>query len=73
LCARSRAFSWERNGYAFHNADAPGLESALSRAIGLSYSYPQETGAAAKRDASRSFVGAAAQDCLTIYEHIRHE
>jgi starch synthase len=35
--------SWEeRNGYVFHQVDAPALESALGRAIGLWFDYPQE-------------------------------
>jgi hypothetical protein len=38
----SYSSSWECNGYAFHSADAPGLESAPSRAIGFWYSYPQD-------------------------------
>ena len=33
---------WERNGYVFHQADNPALESAMARAIGLWYAYPQE-------------------------------
>jgi len=32
----------ERNGYVFREADFAGLESALSRAIGLWYDYPKE-------------------------------
>ena len=31
-----------RNGYTFENADFPGIESALSRAIGLWFDYPGE-------------------------------
>ncbi len=31
----------ERNGYVFNDFDGPGLESALSRAIGMWYLYPQ--------------------------------
>ena len=32
----------DRNGYVFHQADNPALESAMARAIGLWYSYPAE-------------------------------
>ncbi|MCX8042724.1 MAG: glycogen synthase [Desulfobacterota bacterium] len=32
----------ERNGYVFTHADYSGIESALSRAIGLWYGYPEE-------------------------------
>jgi starch synthase len=66
--------SWERNGYVFHSADAPALESTLSRAIGLWYSYPQEfrelqlNGMRADHSWARP-----AQDYLNIYEHIRHK
>lgn len=31
-----------RNGFVFHDADAPGLDSALSRAIGLWFDFPDE-------------------------------
>lgn len=31
----------ERNGYVFNDLNIPGLESAMSRAIGMWYSYPQ--------------------------------
>ena len=31
----------ERNGYVFHDFNAPGLESAFHRAIGMWYCYPQ--------------------------------
>ena len=73
-----REYSWvqgsDRNGYVFHNADAPGLESALSRAIGLWYSYPEEfrelqlNGMRVDHSWARP-----AQDYLNIYEHIRHK
>jgi starch synthase len=33
----------ERTGYAFNDFDAEGPESALSRAIGMWYSYPQHS------------------------------
>ncbi len=32
----------ERNGYVFDNADYPGVESALRRALGLWHLYPEE-------------------------------
>ncbi len=31
----------ERNGFVFHNYDRPGLESAMSRAIGLWHGFPE--------------------------------
>ena len=30
---------WERNGHVFHQADNPGIESALHRALGLWFGY----------------------------------
>jgi starch synthase len=70
---RDHASGWERNGYVFHEPNSPGLESALSRAIGLWYCYPEEF-----RDlqlngmrTDHSWAGAG-QDYLNIYEHIRH-
>ncbi len=73
-----RDYSWvqasERNGYVFHNADAPGLESALSRAIGLWYSYPDEFRELQLNGMRADYSWARpAQDYLNIYEHIRHK
>lgn len=63
-----------RNGYVFHQADYKGIESAMDRAIGLWYSFP---------DAFRNLVengmrydyswNHPAQDYINIYEHIRHK
>jgi starch synthase len=64
--------SWERNGYVFHDANAPGVESALSRAIGLWYCYPHEFRElqlnGMRADHSWAQPG---QDYLNIYGHIR--
>lgn len=63
----------ERNGYVFHQADEPALESALGRAIGLWQHYPQqfrqliENGM--RYDYSWNHPG---QHYLNIYEFIRH-
>ena len=64
---------WEqRNGYVFHQADAAGLESAMLRAIGLWYSYPDEFRRlminGMKCDYSWNYPG---QHYLNIYEYIR--
>ncbi len=64
---------WEqRNGYVFHQPDAAGLESAMLRAIGLWYSYPDEFQRLVingmKCDYSWNYPG---QHYLNIYEHIR--
>jgi starch synthase len=62
----------ERNGYTFHNPDQPGLESAMHRAIGLWYSYPDDFRQlminGMKYDYSWARPG---QDYLNIYEFIR--
>ncbi len=61
-----------RNGYVFNDFNAQGLESALHRAIGMWYSYPQhfrELMANGMRyDYSWNYPG---QHYLNIYEHIR--
>jgi starch synthase len=64
---------WEqRNGYVFHQPDAAGLESAMLRAIGLWYSYPDEFRRlminGMKCDYSWNYPG---QHYLNIYEYIR--
>ncbi len=62
----------ERNGYVFHEADNPGLESALDRAIGLWFDYPQEFRELAvngmRYDYSWNHPG---QNYLNIYDYIR--
>ncbi len=62
----------ERNGYVFHEAEVAGLESAMSRAIGLWYAYPDEFRKLVingmKYDYSWNYPG---QHYLNIYEYIR--
>lgn len=64
----------ERNGYVFHQADNPGIESALRRAIGLWFDYPDEFRqlriAGMRCDYSWNRPG---QHYLNIYEYIRHK
>jgi len=64
----------ERNGYVFHQADFPGLESAMSRAIGLWHHHPADFHRLIRQgmayDYSWKYPG---QDYLNIYEHIRHK
>jgi glycosyltransferase involved in cell wall biosynthesis len=64
----------ERNGYVFHEPDATGLESAMSRAIGLWYDYPEEFRQLVingmKYDFSWNFPG---QHYVNIYEYIRYK
>jgi starch synthase len=71
---RDHTSGWERNGYVFHEPDARGLESALSRSIGLWYSFPEgfrELQLNGMRT-DHSWAGPGA-DYLNIYEHIRHK
>ncbi len=62
----------QRNGYVFYEPDATGLESAMRRAIGLWYSYPDEFRKlminGMRCDYSWNKPG---QDYLNIYEYIR--
>jgi starch synthase len=64
----------ERNGYVFNDANYEGLESALGRAIGMWYNYPQyfrELMANGMRyDYSWNWPG---QHYQNIYEHIREK
>jgi starch synthase len=63
-----------RNGYVFHQADQHGIESALDRALGLWFDYPEEFRRLAangmRYDYSWNRPGA---DYVNIYEHIRHK
>jgi starch synthase len=64
----------ERNGYVFHQADNTGIESAMDRAIGLWFDYPEEfrslAGNGMRYDYSWNRPGT---DYLNIYELIRHK
>lgn len=64
----------QRNGYVFHQPDPPGIESALRRAIGLWYHYPQDFRYlmlnGMRTDYSWNYPG---QDYLNIYDYIRHK
>jgi starch synthase len=67
--------SWEdRNGYVFHQDDPAGLESAMVRAIGLWYDYPEEFRQlilnGMRQDHSWAGPG---QDYVNIYDYIRHK
>jgi starch synthase len=72
-----RDFAWDppdqRTGYVFQNIDHQELESAMARAIGLWYGYPQEFRNlmlnAMRVDRSWARPG---QDYLNIYNYIRH-
>jgi starch synthase len=63
----------QRNGYVFHQVDGPALESAMDRAIGLWYVFPEmfcQLMANGMRS-DNSWAGPG-QAYLDIYEHIRH-
>lgn len=62
----------ERNGYVFYQSDYPAIESALQRAVGLWYGYPEEFQRLIIQgmhyDYSWRHPG---QDYVNIYEYIR--
>lgn len=64
----------ERNGYVFYHSDHIALESALHRAMGLWYSYPEDFRElilnGMRYDYSWNYPG---QHYWNIYEHIRHK
>ena len=64
----------ERNGFVFHQSDTSALESALHRAIGLWYSYPDHFQAlmlnGMRYDFSWNHPG---QHYLNIYDYIREK
>jgi starch synthase len=64
----------QRNGYVFHQVDNPALESAMARAIGLWYAYPQEFRYLQLNGMRADHAWTwPAQHYLDIYEHIRHK
>ena len=64
----------ERNGYMFHHVDHHALESALSRALGLWYSYPGQFRQLMINGMQQDHSWASAgQHYLNIYEYIRHK
>jgi starch synthase len=71
---RDYSHGWERNGYVLHHPDGPALESALFRAIGLWYVYPDEFRELQLHGMRTDHSWARpAQDYLNIYELIRHK
>ncbi len=64
----------ERNGYLFHYVDYQALESAMARALGLWYVYPEEFRQLMINGMHQdhSWAGAG-QHYLNIYEYIRHK
>jgi starch synthase len=62
----------ERNGFVFHQPDVPGINSALDRAIGLYYDYPEDFRklmiSGMKYDYSWNHPG---EHYVNIYDYIR--
>jgi starch synthase len=65
---------WERNGYVFYQPDAPGIESALWRAIRLWYDHPDEFRELQRNGMRHEFSWSRpGDDYVNIYDHIRHK
>jgi starch synthase len=64
----------QRNGYMFHQTDNQAIESALQRALGLWFAYPEDFRSLMVNamGADYSWAGPG-HDYLNIYEHIRHK
>jgi starch synthase len=61
-----------RNGYVFRDADFPGIESALDRAIGLWFDYPKEFRRLITNGMAADYSwGQSGERYLGIYESIR--
>ncbi len=64
----------QRNGYVFQHADRPGLESALSRAVGLWHYFPEDFRQLMRQGMARDYSwNVPGQHYLNIYDHIRHK
>jgi len=63
-----------RNGYVFHEADYTGIESAMQRAIGLWFSYPEQFHKLVIQGMQYNYSWhRSGQYYLDIYEHIRNK
>jgi starch synthase len=63
----------QRNGYTFRDPDFGGLESALSRALGLWRDSPAEFGALARQGMACDYSwNRPGQHYVDIYEYVRH-
>jgi starch synthase len=63
-----------RNGYVFYQPDYSGIESAMHRAFGLWYSYPEEYRKLMMNGMRYDYSwNHPARHYLDIYEHIRHK
>jgi len=62
----------KRNGYVFYQTDPPALESAMDRAIGLWYHYPEEFQKLALQGMAYDYSwNHPGEDYLKIYEYIK--
>jgi starch synthase len=63
-----------RNGYVFHEADYAGIESAMQRAIGLWYNYPEHFRKLVIQGMQYNYSWhRSGQHYLDIYEHLRNK
>jgi starch synthase len=64
----------QRNGYVFHQADFPGLESAMERAFGLWSHHPEEFRQLVRQGMAYDYSwNHPGQDYASIYEWVRHK
>jgi starch synthase len=65
---------WARNGYVFHQSDGYAVESAMRRAIGLWYAYPQDFRYLMLNGMRCDYSwNQSGQDYANIYDYIRHK
>jgi starch synthase len=66
---------WDRrNGYVFHQVDEQALDSALQRAMGLWYHYPDDFRELMRHGMAQDHSWASpGQAYVEIYDHIRHK
>jgi starch synthase len=63
----------ERNGYVFHQADDAAIDSALERALGLWFDFPDLFGELRWHGMNQDFSWATpGENYVQIYEYIRH-
>jgi starch synthase len=64
----------QRNGYVFHQSDHQGLESAMDRALGLWFDYPEEFRKLIENGMRCDYSwNRPGQDYMDIYQLIRHK
>lgn len=64
----------ERNGFVYHQANNPGIESALHRAIGLWYAFPDDFHELMMNGMSYDFSwNYPGQHYMQVYDFIRYK